>query len=297
MKTIYEMTLIAGLAFAQQDVMIFDQAVEVPSAPQARARIFARAGGEVIKGAAYSAESINEHTQVLADGNRIKHINKSVFARDAEGRTRRETTIQGLGPVGQTEEPVVSIFIDDPVAKVQYTLDSQRKLAMKSKFEAVFDAKIKQGTAAPNWKSEDVRIERKILTYGATAGQRIESHIEVNSVHAGGKFKNEELGTRTIEGVTAKGTKITMTIAAGEVGNERPMEVVTETWYSDEIKAVVLTRHSDPRTGEMVTKLTNVKLGNPASSLFEPPTDYKIEEVSNMRMPMPMPAIRVKEDR
>jgi len=116
-------------------------------------------------------------------------------------------------------------------------------------------------------------------------------------VRRDGNVKQEDLGTRTIEGVSAKGLKTTMTIAAGEVGNERPIEVVTETWYSDEIKGVVLTKHTDPRSGEMTNRLMNVKLGNPSRSLFEPPADYKIEEVTNMRMPMEMPAIRVKEDR
>jgi hypothetical protein len=61
---------------------------------------------------------------------------------------------------------------------------------------------------------------------------------------------------------------------------------------------MVLTKHNDPRMGETVTRLENIKLGAPPKSLFEPPVDYKVEEVSNMRMAMPtMPAIRVREDR
>lgn len=297
MKLIFEMTLIAGLGLAQQDVLIFNQAVEAPGNPQAKIRFFARSGGEVIKGAPYTAESVNEHTQVLADGNRIKHTNKTVFARDSEGRTRRETTIEGLGPVGKTEEPVVSIFIDDPVAKVQYTLDSSRKVAMKSKADGGADIRFAPGTAGPNGRSEDVMFERKIVTSHAGAVQKVEARIEMRANVHDSKLKKEDLGTRTIEGVSAKGTRTTMTIPAGEVGNERPMEVVTETWYSDEIKAVVLTKHSDPRSGEMVTRLSNVKLGNPTRSLFEPPADYKIEEVASMRTIVDAPAIRVKEDR
>ena len=86
-----------------------------------------------------------------------------------------------------------------------------------------------------------------------------------------------------------------MSIPAGEVGNERAIEVVTETWYSDELKASVLIKHSDPRKGETTTRLSNVCLGEPSKRLFQPPTDYTISE--NPRVRMLLPAMRVNEGR
>lgn len=291
MKTIYLMAITTGLAMGQHDVIVLDQP---PMPADGRQRTFTRVMGgpsEAVKGLPYTAESVTEHTQVLADGNRITHSNKSIFARDSEGRTRRESTIEGLGPVGKTEAPVVSVHIEDPVAKVHYTLDSERKVAMKSKADTGLHFNI----AAPASQAGNVVVERKIIT--TQNRSTISTQVEVKA-RPEGALKKEDLGTRNIEGVSAKGTKMVMTIPAGEVGNERPIEVVTETWYSDEIQAVVLTKHTDPRTGEMTNRLSNIRLGEPSKSLFEPPADYKVEEVSNMFMSVPdrVPAIRVKED-
>jgi len=71
-------------------------------------------------------------------------------------------------------------------------------------------------------------------------------------------FKTESLGKQTIEGVQADGRRTTMTIPAGQMGNEQPIQIVTETWYSADLQTVVLSKHSDPRNGDTVTKLMNV---------------------------------------
>ncbi len=83
--------------------------------------------------------------------------------------------------------------------------------------------------------------------------------------------KIESLGKQTIEGVVADGTRTTMTIPAGEIGNEQPLQVVTETWYSSELQAVVLSKRTDPRSGEHVTRMTNITRAEPSRSLFEVP--------------------------
>jgi hypothetical protein len=88
--------------------------------------------------------------------------------------------------------------------------------------------------------------------------------------------KTEALGTRTIAGVSAEGTRTTVTIPAGAVGNERPIEIVTETWRSPELKLVVTSNTSDPRFGETRYELRNIVRAEPAPSLFEIPSDYKL---------------------
>jgi hypothetical protein len=88
----------------------------------------------------------------------------------------------------------------------------------------------------------------------------------------------EALGKQIIEGVEAEGTRITVTIPAGEIGNDRPIQIVNERWYSPELQLVVMTRNSDPRTGETTYKLTNINRAEPARSLFEVPADFTIKE-------------------
>lgn len=304
MKAIFSLGFVASLALGQPQA----QVVPAQALGPARVMFFDNNSVDESKGAAYSADSTTETTQVLQDGNRIKNTNRSKFARDTEGRTRRESTIEMLGPIGKTEEPVVSIFINDPVAKVQYTLDSHAKIAVK--FKSGGSANTVFRTQSDQPVRQEIVMERKMI-HGNAQNVLVEHKLvgpekhsaAVNLSHtiearAAGDVKREDLGGKMIEGLNTKGTRMTMTIPAGEVGNERPIEIVTETWFSEEINAMVLTKHNDPRMGETVTRIENIKLGAPPKSLFEPPVDYKVEEVSNMRMAMPtMPAIRVREDR
>jgi hypothetical protein len=123
---------------------------------------------------------------------------------------------------------------------------------------------------------EDVRIE-------GPGGP----HVQIRRLGPGGvgangepAFKSESLGSKIIEGLVAEGTRTTLTIPAGQIGNERPIEVVTERWYSPELQLVVMTRNSDPRMGESVYRLTKVQRSEPARHLFEVPPDYTIKEAS-----------------
>ena len=91
-------------------------------------------------------------------------------------------------------------------------------------------------------------------------------------------IKTEQLGTQVIEGVTAQGTRTTLTIPAGQIGNEQALTIVNERWYSPDLQTVVLSKHSDPRNGETVTRMTNVSRAEPASTLFLVPSDFKVTE-------------------
>ena len=86
----------------------------------------------------------------------------------------------------------------------------------------------------------------------------------------------EDLGEQVLEGLLVQGTRMTDTIPAGAMGNERPIEIVTERWYSKDIDAMVLQRFSDPRFGETIYQLVNVVLGEPSPDLFQVPQGYEM---------------------
>jgi len=94
----------------------------------------------------------------------------------------------------------------------------------------------------------------------------------------GQNVKTESLGKQMIEGVQAEGTRTTMSIPAGQIGNEQPIQVVTETWYSPELQTVVLRKRSDPRSGETVTRYANISRAEPPRTFFEVPADFKMAE-------------------
>jgi hypothetical protein len=98
---------------------------------------------------------------------------------------------------------------------------------------------------------------------------------------AAGEVTSEDLGEQILQGVRARGSRETRTIPAGTIGNERPIEMVTERWYSDEIEADVLRRHVDPRFGETEYRLVNVVLGEPSPDLFVVPEGYELQTEPN----------------
>lgn len=210
---------------------------------------------EQVKGAPYSAQGATETTQVLADGNRIHRTTTASVWRDSEGRTRREQVLGGIGPLAPPDGPTM-VFIADPVAGVSYTLDPRARTARKMPSGAAYRT------------ASSATFVRK-----SAAGP-----ADVVVTAARPQFRNEPLGKQVIEGVEAEGTRTVMTIPAGEIGNERPIEIVSEQWVSPELKVVVMSRHNDPRTGETVYRLTNINRAEPPHNLFEVPPDYTLAE-------------------
>jgi hypothetical protein len=229
--------------------------------------------GKAVKGAPYSAEIVSESVQTLSDGNRITHKSTSAIYRDSQGRTRREQNLANLGGLAAEDEPLQIIFINDPVAGINYILHPNKTaskimvgkshigtLALESKPGTGVEVNVE--TVSPN--ARQFHFEKKIIRHEGS------SNFE-NS-------KKESLGTQDIEGVKAEGTRVTTIIPAGEIGNELPITIVSETWYSPELQTAVLSKNSDPRMGENTFRLTNINRNEPAHSLFDVPTDYKIEE-------------------
>ena len=88
----------------------------------------------------------------------------------------------------------------------------------------------------------------------------------------------EDLGTQTMEGLQVTGVRTTRTIPAGEIGNEKPIVIVTEVWTSPDLKTVVYSKRSDPRMGEQIFKLTNITRAEPDASLFIVPADFRVTD-------------------
>ena len=248
--------------------------------------------GETVKDAPYSAETVTKTVQTLADGNRIVHENSTKTYRDGQGRTRREQSLGAIGPWASAGEPHQMIFINDPVENVNYVLNPREKTARKMtppKFEP-FDIELSGEQAnAPAGAVANRRVQNYTWVAGESTGGHVErdvtftapvsAGIQVMPFPGGGEAPaTESLGTRMIEGVQAEGTRTTITIPAGQIGNERPIEIVSETWYSPELKMDVMTKRSDPRFGETTYQLNNIQRIEPLMSLFQPPADYTIED-------------------
>jgi len=221
--------------------------------------------GEVVTAAPYTATATTESTQVLADGNRIVNKTSSFIARDSQGRTRRETDLHRIGTM-QVDSPK-TVFINDPTTHTQYIFTPGGEATKVLRSEG-------NSKEAPQiielHKMREQRLKDKTIVTVRSAhdGQQKEENNE--------QIKHEDLGTQTIEGVSAKGKRETVTIPAGEIGNEKPIEIVTETWFSPELHTMVLRKHSDPRLGDSTYRLTDIKRNEPDASLFQPPPGAKV---------------------
>ena len=232
--------------------------------------VVAGRSGPVVKNAPYSADIVTETTQALADGNRIRQTSTAKICRDAEGRVRHEQSLSGLGVLAPNAKLPQVVFINDPVAGVNYALNPADKTATKSAWAA-------RG-GPPEARGMPARRGDPGRQGPQAAGSR-----RPREGDAARNIKTESLGRQTIEGVAADGTRIVQTIPAGQMGNEQAIQIVSERWYSPELETVVLSKHSDPRFGETVFRLVNISREAPPPSLFQPPADYKIAEAGRGR--------------
>jgi hypothetical protein len=207
-------------------------------------------GEKTVTGAPFSASFSTETTETLADGNQIKHTSTGSIARDSQGRTRRDMTLPAFGQAAVAGQAAPHVtFVNDPVAGTRYILEADTKTARQM--------------PPPPDKSE--------FTRGAHNGGHGAADKETVTT---------SLGTQTIGGVTAEGTRYTRTIPAGQIGNVKPIVVVTERWYSSDLQMVVMTKRSDPRSGDTVFQMTSIARTEPAATLFQVPADYTVAQAA-----------------
>jgi hypothetical protein len=209
-------------------------------------------GGKTVTGAPFSATLSQVTTETLADGNHIQRTTTGSVARDGSGRMRRDITMPPMGVLANSSNtPPHVVLISDPVADVNYLLETDRKVARKM---PMFQrGRGKDGNAGNAGMPPFDRNRQNDAT-------------------------SVSLGTQMVNGVSAQGTRTTRTIAAGAIGNEKPIVITVERWYSPDLQMNVLIKRSDPRTGDNVFQLTNIMRSAPDASLFQVPSDYTVRD-------------------
>lgn len=224
-----------------------------------------------VTNAPYSATVQVESTRTLADGNRIVQNLTGSVARDSQGRTR----VEPPAPTGSNAPQVV--MLQDPVAKTVYLLDLKNKTAkemvMPSAAGIPSSAKSGPDISAPTVES--------FASPGPIAGQSTAFSVG-GGPSAARQTKTENLGFQTMEGLLVSGKRITRTIPAGQIGNAKPITIVTEEWTSPDLKTVVYSKTDNPTSGVQIYKLTNISRNEPDHSLFTVPSDFTIIQGSTM---------------
>jgi hypothetical protein len=209
--------------------------------------------GKVVTGAPYTAVGVTETSQTLADGTTINRKIQTNIFRDGQGRVRRETTLPVIGPLVASGKSNPFIQIDDPVTNTAFILHP--------------DTKIADQLPAPR---------RGMKSHGGALQDKFETHVQQEI--ANGTLKKEDLGSQTFNGVSAQGTRYTRTIPVGQIGNDKPITIVNETWYSTDLQVVVKNTRTDPRFGSTTYTLTNIQRQDSAATLFAVPSDYTVRQ-------------------
>ena len=208
--------------------------------------------GKVVTGAPYSGATLIETTQTLADGTTINRKIQATVFRDSQGRVRRETSLPAIGPLAASGQSKTFVLIHDPVAGTAYELRPDQKTAV-------------QLPARAGGKSNPNGLQNKFEA-------RIQEEI------ANGTVKKEDLGAQTINGIPAQGTRYTRTIPAGQIGNDKPITIVNERWYSTDLQIVVKSTRNDPRFGSTTYTVSGIQRQEPAASLFTVPAGYTVTQ-------------------
>ena len=223
--------------------------------------------GNTVAGAPYSAEAVTETTQSLGDGNQIANSSSVKLYRDSQGRERREEN-----------EPFQRVFIYDPVTSTNLTINPEARTVEKSVgvtgMRGVTTLMFGRGARGVGVPQGAMAIPDGRLGTITVSGRMISGSATPAAV-------SEDLGSKSIEGVYANGSRTTITIPAGQIGNRESIKVVDEIWYSPDLQMNVMTRHSDPRSGEVVYRLRNISRAEPDAALFQAASRLQGEGIAN----------------
>jgi hypothetical protein len=197
-----------------------------------------------VSGKPFSAKSRTEWTRPLADGSTLQQHLTANLARDSQGRVYRErrSFMPGLS---NEETRLTHIMIFDPVAQSQTICT--------------------------------VALHKCVVSaYHAQTSFR---EMPAGSFDGGKRYLNREsLGSNTMDGLEVTGTRETITVSPGTVGNENPIVSTREFWYSAELQTNLAVTRKLPLEGLQVVQLSDVSTGEPAPELFQAPAGFVIED-------------------
>src|SRR6266481_373781 len=186
----------------------------------------------------FSAKVELELVNQLQDGTLITHKTYNLDARDSQGRTRNEAR-NWINPSIGAEPRLIRIEVYDPATRTRINVFPLAKTARQWTV----------GTTVPTAPS---------------------------SAPAKPETTTENIGSDSIEGLPVRGVRVSQTYPPGALGNDRPLIIITESWYSGDLKINLLTKRTDPRYGVQTVRVTELVRQEPDAALFAISDEYKL---------------------
>ena len=195
-----------------------------------------------VQHAPFSSVVTAEWTKTLEDGSTVTRHNHRVVLRDSSGRIyqERRTLVPKDGPA----EPLLTrIEISDPALHIKYFCQPGNHVCVLRDYEGP----------------------------PADAAEPVGSTGEGKMV-----LTRSDLGKNNVSGVEVTGTQETRVFAAGVIGNDRPISITKEFWYSPHLGLNMLVKRNDPRVGTQTFTVTEVSLAEPDPKYFQVPAGFKV---------------------
>jgi hypothetical protein len=221
--------------------------------------VFESVSGKTVTGRPLAATEERHSLQILGDGTRIEKTDTNKFYRDDMGRTRTERT-DG------------TVMVNDPVQGTTAEMNGNRKMVRRKA------SAISRGTVSTELTAKidaELASAKVVSVSGSAMSVTFADKLKAETLSKAPARQEEDLGYQSVNGVTAQGFRTTTTIPAGQIGNDRPIQIVSERWYSPDLQMNVKTINNDPRFGETTYQLTNILQAAPDPTLFQIPAESK----------------------
>jgi hypothetical protein len=192
--------------------------------------------------APFSATVATESVRQLADGSRITLVNRRAIARDAAGRIFQERRLL-VPDDGKHESIVTQIEISDPVSHQLYICVPRERVCQVEFFSAPQFVPPAVGSASAKQPRSPGR---------------------------------EDLGKQFVGGLETLGIRETNVIEAGAIGNDSPITVSREYWYSPQLGVNLISKLQDPRIGTQDFEVQDITFGEPDKRLLAVPSGSQI---------------------
>lgn len=200
-------------------------------------------GGKVVTGKPILATITITHTETLP-GNTISNTSTGTLARGPDGSTYRDMKLASLGPWAASGGEREFTYIRNLTQGTQYFVSVTKGTYHSSAIEPR-GPRENAGKHPPDGSTETVTDNpNAIYTDPVT-----------NTVY------------------TVDDQKVTRTIPAGAIGNQMPIVITSERWYSSTLELLLKEARSDPRFGSTTYQLSNIGQ-SPSSSLFVPDASF-----------------------